>query len=93
MHIEAEDAFFPYVNYPYGRVRVLAERDGMDSYSQWSPDGAVEGPVKILEALDIAQQIAKGLRDRPRSASPHFSVRLFGADTLWEEGAHLCSCR
>ena len=24
--------------------------------------------------------------------SLHFSVRLFGADTLWEEGTHPCSC-
>ena len=31
--------------------------------------------------------------DEIEQASPDVLVRLFGADTLWEEGAHPCSCR
>ena len=34
-----------------------------------------------------------GSEHHSTGANPLFSVRLFGADTLWEEGAHPCSCR
>ena len=36
-------------------------------------------------AVGMASGINIGIR--------HVLVRLFGADTLWEEGAHPCSCR
>ena len=85
-----------------GGVRTVPEAEGSPPGKQSIPitlfvgsrESGGGGVVSIVVRLALwPLKPAGAVRLVLAEANPHFSVRLFGADTLWEEGAHACSCR